>query len=319
MPTPTPAMDISAGALRNAAGKNSAPAPSAAYRQTRRFGWLLVLPACLFVIVLNIFPALFTIVSSLFRWNLASTRIPPRFIGLGNYNELLLQEPLLPQAVLNTLMFIIGTVSLQVVAGIAIALLLNQGLKGTRVATALLLIPMTIAPAVVAWLFSVLLNESLGPVNYVLSSLGLFAPPWLSDARWALPTIILVDAWQWTPFIVIITLAGLRLQPASVFEAAMLDGAGAWARFRYITLPLLRPMLAVAILLRTVDAFKMFDLVYLLTGGGPGTASQTLRLYGYRLGLVYFDVGRASTVSTIMLLIALTFAIVFFRVSRTRQ
>lgn len=319
MPTSTPATAMAAGPSGSTAGKPPAPGFSAAYRRMRRFGWLLVLPACLFVIVLNIFPALFTIVSSLFRWNLASTRIPPRFIGFANYSELLLHEPLLLQAVRNTLMFIIGTVSLQVVAGIAIALLLNQGLKGTRVATALLLIPMTIAPAVVAWLFSVLLNESLGPINHVLSSIGLFAPPWLSDARWALPTIILVDAWQWTPFIVIITLAGLRSQPASVFEAAMLDGAGAWARFRYITLPLLRPMLTVAILLRTVDAFKMFDLVYLLTGGGPGTASQTLSLYGYRLGLVHFDVGRASTVSTIMLLIALTFAIVFFRISRTRQ
>lgn len=310
---------MSASPSADTSGKPSGGAGSAARRRMRRFGWLLVLPACLFVIALNIFPALFTIVSSLFRWNLASTRIPPRFIGLGNYSELLLHEPLLPQAVLNTLIFIVGTVSLQVVAGIAIALLLNQGLKGTRVATALLLIPMTIAPAVVAWLFSVLLNETLGPVNHVLGALGLAAPPWLSDPRWALPTIVLVDAWQWTPFIVIIALAGLRSQPASVFEAAMLDGAGAWARFRYITLPLLRPMLVVAILLRTVDAFKMFDLVYLLTGGGPGTASQTLSLYGYRLGLVYFDVGRASTVSTIMLLIALAFAIVFFRVSRTRQ
>lgn len=318
MPTSTP-VNIAVGAPAEAAGTRPAATISAAHRRMRRFGWLLVLPACLFVIVLNIFPALFTIVSSLFRWNLASTRIPPRFIGLGNYSELLLREPLLPQAVLNTLLFIVGTVCLQVVIGIAIALLLNQKLKGTRAATALLLIPMTIAPAVVAWLFSVLLNESLGPVNYALSSLGLIAPPWLSDARWALPTIIMVDAWQWTPFIVIITLAGLRSQPASVFEAAMLDGAGAWARFRYITLPLLRPMLSVAILLRTVDAFKMFDLVYLLTGGGPGSASQTLSLYGYRLGLVYFDVGRASTVSTIMLLIALTFAIVFFRISRTRQ
>ena len=286
MPTSTLATEMSGSRPNGTTGKLPTPGFSATYRQMRRFGWLLVLPACLFVIVMNIFPALFTIVSSLFRWNLASTRIPPRFIGFGNYKELLLQEPQLPQAVLNTLMFIFGTVSLQVVAGIAIALLLNQGLKGTRVATALLLIPMTIAPAVVAWLFSVLLNESLGPVNYVLSSLGLFAPPWLSDAHWALPTIILVDAWQWTPFIIIITLAGLRSQPMSMFEAAMLDGAGALARFRYITLPLLRPMLTVAILLRTVDAFKMFDLVYLLTGGGPGTASQTLSLYGYRLGLV---------------------------------
>src|SRR5690606_18312944 len=141
----------------------------------------------------------------------------------------------------------------------------------------------------------------------------------LSDASWALPTIILVDAWQWTPFIVIISLAALRSQPASVYEAAMLDGATAWQRLRYITLPLLRPILIVAVLLRTVDAFKMFDLVYLLTGGGPGTSSQTLSLYGYRLGVTYFDAGRGSAVSTIMLVIALVFAVVFYRAARARQ
>ncbi|OJY34016.1 MAG: hypothetical protein BGP06_11560 [Rhizobiales bacterium 65-9] len=283
------------------------------------FGWALVLPACSFVLALNIFPALFTIVTSFFRWNFVNKRIPPRFVFLGNYQELLFSEPLLPQAVLNTLFFILGTVSLQVVAGVAIAMLLNQGLRGTRVATALLLIPMAIAPAVIAWLFSILLNEALGPVNYALQALNLSAPPWLSDARWALPTIVLVDAWQWTPFIVIISLAGLRSQPPSVFEAAMLDGANARQRFRYITLPLLRPVLIIAILLRTVDAFKMFDLVYLLTGGGPGTSSQTLSLYGYRLGVVQFDVGRGSTVSTIMLMIAMAFAILFYRAARVRQ
>jgi multiple sugar transport system permease protein len=294
-------------------------APERGDRRARRFGWLLVLPACLFVIALNVFPSLFTVVASLFRWNLAQARIPPRFIGLGNYEELLLRDAQFPQALLNTLLFIVGTVALQTVIGICIALLLNQNLRGTRVATALVLIPMTIAPAVVAWLFSVLLNESLGPVSHLLGILGIASPPWLSDQRWALPTIILVDAWQWTPFIAIISLAGLRSQPASVFEAAVLDGAGPWQRFRHITLPLLRPVLIVAVLLRTIDAFKMFDLVFLLTAGGPGTSSQTLSLYGYRLGVVFFDVGRGSAVSTVMLAIALAFAVLFYRAARTRR
>jgi multiple sugar transport system permease protein len=280
---------------------------------------MLVLPACLFVIALNIFPALFTIISSFFRWNLAKARIPPRFIGVENYNELLFHDPMLLQAVLNTVLFIIGTVTLQTVIGVAIALLLNEGLKGTRMATALILVPMTIAPAVIAWLFSVLLNESLGPVSYAFGIFGLASPPWLSDSAWALPTIIAVDTWQWTPFTVLIALASLRSQPPSVFEAAMIDGAGPWQRFRFITLPLLRPVLVVAVLLRTVDAFKMFDLVYLLTGGGPGTSSQTLSLYGYRLGVVHFDVGRGSAVSTIMLAVALVFAVTFYKVARARQ
>lgn len=290
---------------------------SARHRQERRFGLLLVAPACVYIIGINIFPAAFTVIFSFMKWNLANSRVSPRFVLLKNYSDLILHEPAIVKTILNTLFFVVGTVSLQVVAGVAIALLLNQNLKGTRIATSLLLIPMTIAPAVVAWLFSVLLNETLGPVNYLIGVVGFSGPGWLSDQKWALLSIILVDAWQWTPFVVIMTLAALRSQPASIFEAAKLDGAEAWQRFRFITLPLLRPVLAVIVLLRTIDAFKMFDLVFLLTGGGPGTASQTLSLYNYRLGIVQFDVGRSAALSVIMLAIALLFAVRFYRIAGT--
>jgi multiple sugar transport system permease protein len=284
---------------------------------TRRTAWLMALPACLALIAINGAPLVYSTVLAFFHWNLTQAFRPPRFVGLDNFAELAGSADFW-NATIHTFVLVFWTVALEALFGLAIALLLDQRLRGSSLASALLLVPIAMAPAVVGFLYANLLNESLGPINYYLTALGLPAPPWLSSPQWALPTIILVDVWQWTPFMMLLLLAGLRSLPPEIDEAARVDGAGFWSRLRFVTLPMLRPVLAIAILLRAIDAFKTFDLVYLLTFGGPGTSSQTLSFYGYLIGVQYFDVGQASAIAFVMVQVFIVFALVYFRVARER-
>lgn len=284
---------------------------------TRRTAWLMALPACVALLAINGVPLVYSTVLAFFRWNLTQAFRPPRFVGLDNFIQLVGTAQFW-DSTLHTMILMFGAVALEAVIGLGIALLLDQRLRGTSAAASMLLIPVAIAPAVVGFLFGNLLNESLGPINYYLSALGLPAPPWLSSSTWALPSIILVDVWQWTPFMMLLLLAGLRSLSPEIQEAAKVDGAGWWQGLRYVTLPMLRPVIAIAILLRAIDAFKTFDLVFLLTFGGPGTSSQTLSFYGYTIGVQFFDIGRASAISFVMVQIFIVFALVYFRVARER-
>jgi len=169
---------------------------------------------------------------------------------------------------------------------------------------------------VVGLLFSSLFNSTLGPVNYLLNAIGLPAPSWLGDAKWALASVIIVDTWQWTPFMILLTLAGLRSLNPEPIEAALVDGASAWQRFRYVKLPMLLPVLTVAMLLRAIDSFRTFDLVFLLTFGGPGTSSTTMSFYGFKVGLQNFDIGRASAIAFLMVQVFIIFVLLFYSRSK---
>jgi multiple sugar transport system permease protein len=272
----------------------------------------MVLPALLLVLAINIFPLLYSTVLSFFQWNLTQAQVAPKFVGLDNFIRLLTRDPQFITASLNTAVVVAATVTVQTVLGVAVALLLDQKLKFTGLATTLLLIPLALAPAVVGLLFSSLLSGSLGPINYWLEAVGIPAPSWLGDAHWALFSVILVDTWQWTPFMILLTLAGLRSLPQEPIEAALVDGASSWQRFRYVKLPMLMPVLTVAALLRAIDSFKTFDLVFLLTFGGPGTSSTTLSFYGYKVGLQAFDIGRASAIAFLMVQVFIIFVIIFY-------
>ena len=208
----------------------------------------MVLPALLIVLGINIVPLIYSSVLALFRWNLTQANVPPRFVGLDNFIHLLTNDPQFLTAAANTGIVVVAAVAVQTVLGVSIAVLLDQKLRFTGVATTLLLIPLAMAPAVVGLLFSSLLSGSLGPINYWLESLGISGPSWLGDAHWALPSIVLVDTWQWTPFMILLTLAGLRSLPHEPIEAALVDGASAWQRFRFVKLPMLIPVLTVAVL-----------------------------------------------------------------------
>jgi multiple sugar transport system permease protein len=276
----------------------------------------MVVPAILVVLGINALPLAYGTVLSFFRWNLTQANRPPEFVGLGNFISLFTKTPAFIEAALHTFVFTAGAVAIETIFGLGIALLLNQRLRGTRAATALLLIPLALAPTVVGLLFTTLLSQSFGPINYWLGLIGIKGPLWLADPSWSIPTVILVDVWQSTPFMALLLLAGLRSLPTEPSDAASVDGASPWQKLVYITLPLLRPILAVAIILRAIDAFKTFDLVYLLTFGGPGTSSQVLSLYGYLVGLQFFDIGKAAAISFVMVQVLILFAILLYRRAR---
>jgi multiple sugar transport system permease protein len=284
--------------------------------ESRRTPWLMVLPALLLILAINIVPLVYSTVLAFFQWNLIKAATPPRFIGIDNFIRLITRDPQFISATLNTGIMVVATVVVQTVLGVAVALLLDQKLRFTGVATTLLLIPLALAPAVVGLLFSSLFNSTLGPVNYLLNAIGLPAPSWLGDAKWALASVIIVDTWQWTPFMILLTLAGLRSLNPEPIEAALVDGASAWQRFRYVKLPMLLPVLTVAMLLRAIDSFRTFDLVFLLTFGGPGTSSTTMSFYGFKVGLQNFDIGRASAIAFLMVQVFIIFVLLFYSRSK---
>jgi multiple sugar transport system permease protein len=284
--------------------------------ESRRTPWLMVLPALLLILAINIVPLVYSTVLAFFQWNLIQAATPPRFIGIDNFIRLITRDPQFISATLNTGIMVVATVAVQTVLGVAVALLLDQKLRFTGVATTLLLIPLALAPAVVGLLFSSLFNSTLGPVNYLLNAIGLPAPSWLGDAKWALASVIIVDTWQWTPFMILLTLAGLRSLNPEPIEAALVDGASAWQRFRYVKLPMLLPVLTVAMLLRAIDSFRTFDLVFLLTFGGPGTSSTTMSFYGFKVGLQNFDIGRASAIAFLMVQVFIIFVLLFYSRSK---
>jgi multiple sugar transport system permease protein len=272
----------------------------------------MVLPALLLILAINIVPLIYSTVLSFFQWNLIQAATPPRFVGIDNFIRLITKDPQFIAASINTGIVVVATVAIQTVLGVSVALLLDQRLRFTGVATTLLLIPLALAPAVVGLLFSSLFNSTLGPINYMLSSIGLPAPSWLGDPKWALASVVIVDTWQWTPFMILLTLAGLRSLPQEPIEAALVDGATAWQRFRFVKLPMLLPVLTVAMLLRAIDSFRTFDLVFLLTFGGPGTSSTTVSFYGYKVGLQNFDIGRASAIAFLMVQVFIIFVLLFY-------
>jgi multiple sugar transport system permease protein len=285
----------------------------------RRIGWLMLAPVLTLIVVINTGPILYSIALAFFRWNLTQANVPPRFVGLENFINLFTKDPQFLGALKHTFVLMFGVIVAETILGMILALLLNNNLMGTSFFTSLLLIPMSISPAIVGFLFQVLLNDNLGPINYFIKSLGLKAPQWLSDPSISLLSVGLVDIWQQTPFLVLLFLAGLRSLPVEPYEAATVDGASAWQRFTYLTLPLLKPVLFVAVLIRMMDLYKMFDLIYLLTFGGPGTSTQVLSFYGYKVGITQFRLGYASSISFVMVQLFIILVILYSRILKSEE
>jgi multiple sugar transport system permease protein len=189
----------------------------------------------------------------------------------------------------------------------AIALLINTKMRGLRLATTLLLIPPMIAPAVVGLNFRWLFNTQFGLVDALLRMVGLPEAPWLTDPSWALASVIIADVWQSTPLMVLLFLAGLQSMPQEPLEAASVDGASAWDAFWLIILPLLKPVIMIALMLRIIDTFRSFDIIWLMTQGGPGGSTTTLTVYAYQMAFQSVDFGHASAVSYIALFLSFIF------------
>ena len=236
------------------------------------------------------------------------------FIGLDNYFALW-RDPTARQALINTFLFTFGAVVLEFILGLGIALLLWRDDWFNRVALGLLLVPATVTPLVVGLVFKALLNPEYGLLGYPLAELGVSGPRGLlSEPRRALATLIAIDAWEWTPLMALILLAGLKSLRTDILEAAAVDGANGTQRLQHIILPLLMPASFLALILRMMDAFRVFDIIFVTTSGGPADATNTLMIYGVKQGLEFFNIGAASAVSTLIVACILVMAAAFIGV-----
>ena len=262
----------------------------------RRFVWMIV-PAIGFVAVMVGFPFAYTLWLSGFAFHFGAA---PHPVGLGNYRALL-GDGKFWNGLWITLYLYVLALAAQLVLGLYLALLLNRVKRFRRVVRSVLISPFVLPPVVVGLMWLVVLDPSIGAANYLLGLLGLPPSLWLASPGFVIPTVALIDTWQWTPFIALILLAGLQALPGDVFEAAAIDGAHGLALLRRVTLPLLAPSIVTAATLRSVDLLRFFDVIYVTTQGGPGEASETLNIYGFRQGFVFLDIGYACA-----LMVALT-------------
>jgi multiple sugar transport system permease protein len=279
----------------------------------RNLKWIYTLPAVLFVMLMMLFPIIYTVRISFFEWSMSATT-PPKWVGLSNYAELL-KDNRFWHAVGATFYFTISALVIEVVLGIAIALLLSREFRGKNIAKTVFLLPMVATPVAMGLVWMLIYEPTNGLANMLLTSLGLKPLLWLASPQQVIPSFIIVDVWEWTPMIALIVMAGLTTLPGDPYEAADVDGASAWRKFVSITLPLLRPTIIAAAMLRLIDVLKTFDIIYATTQGGPNFASETLNLYGYVLGFQYFKLGMASSLLVIFfaLVMGLTLFMIWMR------
>ena len=278
--------------------------------------WLFAAPAMIFVGLLIAVPLAWTVYLSLTDAQ-GSVRAESRFVGVANYLQVFGDTERFWPAVLRTFTFTGGAVATEMVLGMGIALLLWRPFKGEKWVRVAILLPLVATPVAVGMMWRLIFDPNIGFANQMLSWFGIPAQPWLSGETTALPTLIFVDVWQWTPMVVLILLAGLTALSDEPDEAARIDGANAWQRFRYITLPLLRSTVVVAIVLRGIDALKTFDILYSTKGKGGGSFHEveTLNVYAFGLSFDYNDYGIASTVLILffLLIIAIMWMVTYRR------
>jgi multiple sugar transport system permease protein len=279
----------------------------------RNLKWIYTLPAVLFVLLMMLFPILYTFRISFFEWSMSATT-PPKFVGLSNYIALF-QDGRFWHSVGSTFYFTFVALVLEVALGIAIAVLLSRQFRLKNMVKTIFLLPMVATPVAMGLVWMLIYEPSIGVANAILKSLGLEPLLWLASTKQVIPSLILIDVWEWTPMIALIVMAGIATLPSDPYEAADVDGASSWRKFISITLPLLRPTIIVAAMLRLIDVLKTFDIIYATTQGGPNFASETLNLYGYVLGFQYFKLGMASSLLVIFfaLVMGLTLFMIWMR------
>jgi multiple sugar transport system permease protein len=276
----------------------------------RRQALVYPAPAVIALFLIVIIPIGYNLYLSSTKWTIGLGQ--PRFIGIGNFVDLLSDERVLNGV--KVMVYFSGlSLSLEVVLGLLIALYLNREFKGSEIVQAIYIFPFAATPVAVALIWRVMLNPEIGVMNYLLKSVGLPGSLWVSSPQTVIPALVLVDVWKWTPMITLIVLAGLKSLPHEPYEAAQIDGANALQIFWYITLPLIRPVLIAALMLRSLDNLKEFDMIYTITQGGPGIASETLYLYSYTVGFSFFKAGYGSALMVVVFLIVLVFNVVMNR------
>jgi len=288
--------------------------------EERRTGWLLTIPALLILVLVFAYPILRAFWQSLFTINLGN-QLQPHFAGLGNFGRMA-QDGRFWHTMWNTTVFTVASVVSELILGMGIALVLNQHFRGRGPVRTIAILPWALPTALIALAWTWIFNDQFGVVNDILRRLGVIETGinWLGEPALAMIAVVFADVWKTTPFISILLLAGLQSIPNDLYEAQAIDGASPWQSFRQVTLPLLMPQIVIALLFRLAQAFGIFDLISVMTGGGPGGGTETVSLYIYAVVMRYLDFGYgASLVVVTFLLLVLAVAIAAFFLRRSRQ
>jgi multiple sugar transport system permease protein len=277
----------------------------------RHIGWLLVAPATLLILALSLYPLVYSVWVAFVNYDFL---VPGHaFVGGRNFSQVL-ADPVALHSVVVTIVLAVINVCVEFVLGLGLALAMLRAFRGRSILMSLFIVPLFISPVIVGQFWALLLQRPFGPADYLLGLL-LRHPVeinWLSQFPWNFVAIVLADAWQWTPFMFVILLAGLSALPPEPYEAAEMDGVNAWQAFRYITLPQMGPMVLLAVTFRLLDAVKLFDTVFMMTGGGPGTSTYTVSFYLYQIGFAQFHLSAATAGSWLFLIltaVAITFLV----------
>jgi multiple sugar transport system permease protein len=275
---------------------------------------LFPLPAVLFVALMMIFPVIYTFTISFTNWNLTSG-LAPQFVGLKTYLSIL-SEPRFWAALGRTFYFTFLAVILETILGMIWALILNREFLGKNFVKLSLLLPMVSTPVAIGIAWTLFYEPTIGLANWVLRNAGLEPLKWIADKQMVIPSLVFVDLWQWTPMMALIILAGLAGLSMEPYESARVDGANSVQIFWRITLPMVSPVILTAVVLRAIDALKTYDIIYAMTNGGPGFASETLNIYAYNLSFNYFRLGHASVVLFFLFVVV---TLLSYLVARLRQ
>ncbi|MBS7700485.1 MAG: sugar ABC transporter permease [Chelatococcus sp.] len=274
---------------------------------------MLVAPAILALAVTVAYPILYNVYISLFDWNILDSDAPEQLVGLGNYRTIL-ADPGFLHSLWITASFTIVAVGIEFVLGLSLAMLVNEQIYGRRLVRTLLVAPVMATPIVVGLIFKVLWHAEFGVVNYLLALIGLGPVHWLSEPTTAFIALLITEVWHNTAFVFLVMLGALQMLPAEPYEAAVVDGASLIQRFRYVTLPLLRPAILVALLFRLVFTIRLFDEVWALTRGGPQSATETISILIYKSAFEQFRMGYAAALSILLLILTAILALILIRV-----
>lgn len=294
-----------------------------AMRGSGRVGFLdrharsvFLVPAMLYLLVMSVYPFVYSVYLSLTDRNLARSGTGS-FVGLDNYRTLL-SDSLFQTGLINTAVVTVGSIAIELVIGFAIAraFFVISHRRGISTLRTIFIVPMMVTPVVAGLLWTFILNPTLGIANYLLGTMGLPAYSGFASSGTALLSVIMVNAWQWIPFLMLLSYAGLSAVPQDMREAAAIDGAGLWSTIRHIELPSVRTLLLIGVMFRVIDNFRLFDVVFATTRGGPGDATEIISMFAYREMFQFFNVGFGSAVSVVILVLGLLLANVLFSVLR---
>ncbi len=275
---------------------------------------VLIAPALILFVAITIFPLVFNIVMSLCNWKLGGNI---QFVGLANYISAF-QNGTFWRTMLNTVVITVVSVAVEYVLAMVLAYNINKLIRGKKLIRIAMLLPMLMAPVVIGFMWKQMFNELYGPLNHILSLFGIPGIPWISKSGYSLLAVMLVDVWEWTPFITLILLAGFQSLPKEPLESARVDGAKEGRIFFDLIFKMLLPASVVAITLRAIETFKIFDTIYIITAGGPGVSSMSASMYAYQVGLRNFTLGKSAALCVIMLVFVLAVAQVVTGIQKER-